>query len=115
MQRQAHRRAIHDCVSTERECPHLGYIINKLAVHIKPSPAKWEQPNTTRQGESTVMPSRRVRRCPGAGEERIEARGRHIFPDKDGAAAALLSNETSQNLSLRLPLTSAYFPGAHLT
>lgn len=46
------------------------------------------------------MPSRRERQCPGAREKRIEARARDIFPDKDAAAVALLSNETSQNLSL---------------
>lgn len=102
LQRQAHWRAIQDCAWTKREFPNLG-CINKLTVHINPSPANRKQPNTSRQRESTVMPSRRVRQCPGAGEKRIEERARDIFPDKNAAAAALLSNETSQNLSLWLP------------
>lgn len=117
MQRQAHRRrAIHDCVSTEREFPHLGNIINKLAVHIKPPlpPNESSQTQHVNGNQRWCHPVACGATMSGRGRKAIEARGRHIFPDKDGTAAALISNETSRNLSLCFPLTSAYFPWAHL-
>lgn len=115
LQRQAHWRAIHDCARTRREFLHFG-CINKLTVHINPSPANRKQPNTATGINGDAIPSRAT--MSGRGRKaNWSTSARHFSWQGCSCFSFVIKRNQPKPLNLTSFNLSGYFPslGIHLT